>query len=83
MDGHIGAKDLCQLRIWTNGEAVVMSSEGQGLQGGKTDKLDNSKSLCRGDEDSADALEAIGKCSRVIAHRQHAAHTMRAGLVAH
>jgi len=60
-----------------------MSSEGRGLQGSKTDKLDNSKSLCRGDEDSADALEAIGKCSRVVTHRQRAVRITHAGLVAH
>ena len=48
--------------------------------GGKTNKLNTGKSLCRGDKDIPYTLEAVGKCSRVITHRQCAAH---AGLVVH
>ena len=37
------SQGLCQSRIWTNGKAAVLPSEGWGLPSGKTDELDTSK----------------------------------------
>jgi len=44
VDDHIETRDICQSRIWTNGKAAVVPSEGWGSPSGKTNELDTSKS---------------------------------------